>query len=116
MAAFGAFQFASPAQYGDWAQYAGFNRTTGEIEDSRLTQGLKAAAGIKPPENMQQYIQQRLEPAQNRMAAVVPAMQQMSQGNVVQGIGTFRAGQPVATPTAPQPQVFDHEYDYTPRF
>lgn len=111
MAAYGGFQFASPAQYGDWAQYAGFNRTTGEIEGGALAQA------VKPPENMQQYIQQRMAPTQNKLGAVAPAMQQMGQGNIVQGFGTLRAGQPAAGPAPTnQAPVIDNEYDYTPRF
>lgn len=116
MAAFGGFQFASPAQYGDWAQYAGFNRVTGEVEGGALTQAVKPPQGTaQAPQNIQQFVQQRLAPAQNRVAAIPPAMQQIGQGNIVQGVGTFRAGQPAAAPTNQAP-VDDNEYDYTPRF
>lgn len=108
MAGYGAFQFASPAQYGDWAQYAGLNRTTGEVEENRLAQA------VKPPENIQQLIGQRFAPAQNMMAAVAPAMQQLGQGNLIQAAGTMRSAQKTVQPTQqPQAPVIDTGYDYT---
>lgn len=102
MAGYGAFQFASPAQFGDWAQYAGLNRTTGEVEENRLAQA------VKPPENMSELVNQRL----GRVAAIAPAMQQLSQGNLVQAMGTMRQTAPKVTqPT--QATVQDIGYDYT---
>ncbi len=118
MAAFGGFQFASPAQYGDWAQYAGFNRTTGEIEDSRFAQAAKTAAGIPPPQTMQEMVSQRFAPVQQRVGAIAPGMQQMAQGNIMQGINTLRGTQPsgqlTGQPAAQQqPQSNPADYDYT---
>ena len=41
------FNFASPAKWGDFATYGGFNRTTGEMTDSPLA---TPAKGVPPPE------------------------------------------------------------------
>lgn len=108
MSQFGAFNFASPSEFSDWARYAGFDRRTGEMEQSPMAQA------IKPPENMQQYLQQRFAPAQNKLNAIAPAAQQISQGNVVQGMSTYRAGQPSVMPTVPgQVPATTSVYDYT---
>lgn len=108
MAGYGAFQFSSPSEYGDWAQYAGLNRRTGEIEESRL------ASAVKPPENFQQYLGQRLAGSEAKLAAVAPAMQQMAQGNFFQAVGTMQNAKPgVVTPQATQAPVVDTGYDYT---
>jgi hypothetical protein len=108
MSQFGAFNFASPFEFSDWARYAGFDRKTGEMQSSPM------ATGIKPPEDMQQYLQQRFAPVQNKMNAIAPAAQQISQGNIVQGMNTYRAGQPAMTPTVPgQAPATPNVYDYT---
>lgn len=107
MAGYGAFQFASPAQFGDWAQYAGLDRITGEMVSQPAQQG------VAPPENLQGYMDQRLSGVQQKMAAIPGAFQQASQGNMVKAAGMIRGagslGQPTAT-QAPAPAV---GYDYT---
>lgn len=104
MAGFGGFDFANPSQFGDWAQYAGLNRKTGEMEDFGGAQ-----QGVKPPEDLQAYMTQRLSPIQNKVAAVAPALQQMGQGNIVKAVGTMRTGVNLAA----QPQIAPSPaYDY----
>jgi hypothetical protein len=103
------FDFASPAQYGDWAQYAGFNRTTGEIE------GMKAPQeGVAPPENLGDYMSQRLGSASSMAGAVVPALAQLATGNVMGAVNTMRQArnpmQQQNIATQPTPMV---GYDYT---
>lgn len=107
------FDFASPSTYGDWATYAGFNRTTGEIEPSRF------AEGIKPPESMSEYIDQKTAGITKPFEAISPAMAQFGQGNIVQGINTIRgvkqkqpttAPTTVAQPAAVDPNVYDFTY------
>lgn len=91
MADFGVFPFASPTKFSDWASYAGFNRTTGQFEgipDSA------PEAGVKPPASLGEYAQQKIAPVVNKMQAVVPAAQQMMQGNFSQGMGTLKAAAP----------------------
>lgn len=107
MAGFGAFQFSSPSEYGDWAQYAGFNRRTGEMDAS------SASPGVKPPEDFQQYMSQRLAGAEGKLAAVVPAMQQATQGNVFQAAQTIRNAKPAMATQAPMMPTMDTGYDYT---
>ena len=109
MAGYGAFQFASPAQFGDWAQYAGLDRTTGEPTAKTAPQG------VAPPENLQGYMDQRLGGVQQKMAAIPGAFQQATQGNMTKAVGMSRGagtqviGQPFA-PQTPSPAV---GYDYT---
>lgn len=107
MAGFGAFQFAAPSSYGDWATYAGFNRNTGEIDSAQAPQ-----QGVKPPEDMQQYMSQRFAPVQSKITGIAPAMAQASQGNFVQAMGTMRSGQQQPQQSQQAPAV-DVGYDYT---
>jgi hypothetical protein len=106
-----AFQFASPSIYGDWANYAGFNRTTGEIE------GMSSQAGVPPPENLQGYMNQRLGSVQNKISAIAPAMQQAGQGNVMKAVGMMRnpsqGPAAVGAPMGPAtPAPVNNDYDY----
>jgi hypothetical protein len=106
MDGYGAFQFSSPAQFGDWAQYAGLDRTTGEMAAQPAPQ-----QGIAPPENLQGYMDQRLAGAQQKMAAIPGAFQQASQGNITQAAGMIRgAGTQPPVVQTPPPAV---GYDYT---
>lgn len=106
MATNNAFQFASPKSYGDWANYAGFDRTTGEIGGQ---------TAVPPPQSMDQ----RLESAQGKLSAIAPAMQQLGQGNITQAVGMVRnpsspqgsvAPGAQMAPTAPAP--VNNDYDY----
>ena len=103
------FDFASPGQYGDWASYAGFNRNTGEIEGMQAPQ-----QGVAPPENMGDYMSNRLGAVGNMASAVAPALGQMATGNVMGAVKTMRDArnpmQPQTTTTQPAPMV---GYDYT---
>jgi hypothetical protein len=89
------FDFASPSGYSDWATYAGFDRKSGEIESSKL------AEGVKPPEDFSQLVNQKLAKTKSTLVGIAPAMAQMSQGNVLQGINTLRGVQPQAAPVMP---------------
>ena len=105
------FDFASPQNYGDWANYAGFNRTTGEIE------GMSSQAGVPPPENLQGYMSQRLGQTQNKLSAIAPAMQQASQGNVMKAVGMVRNPTAPVAPTIPGATTppaapVNNDYDY----
>jgi hypothetical protein len=103
------FDFASPAQYGDWAQYAGFNRTTGEVDAMKAPQ-----QGVAPPENLGDYMSQKLGSVSGVAGAVAPAMGQLATGNVMGAANTMRQArnpaqqQPVAQQPAPM-----IGYDYT---
>jgi len=103
------FDFASPAQYGDWAQYAGFNRTTGEVDGRQAPQ-----QGVAPPENLGDYMSQRLGSASNMAGAVIPAMGQLATGNVMGAANTMRqARNPTQQTTPTQQPVPITGYDYT---
>jgi hypothetical protein len=112
MAGNSAFDFASPAKYSDWANYAGFNRTTGEIE------GMSSQAGVPPPENLQGYMNQRLGSMQNKLSAIAPAVQQASQGNVMKAVGMVRNPTAPVAPTIPGATTppaaapVNNDYDY----
>ena len=103
------FDFASPAQYGDWAQYAGFNRNTGEIEGMRPVE-----QGVPPPANLTEMLNNRLAPVQNVVGAVAPAMAQLASGNVMGAANTVKQArnpaQQTMPPQQPAPMV---GYDYT---
>jgi len=105
------FDFASPSQFSDWAQYAGFNRNTGEVEGNQNTQ-----QAIKPPENFGDYMNQRMGSAEGMANAVVPAMAQLGQGNVMGAVNTVRQARNPAqqTTTSPIQQIAPISgYDYT---
>jgi hypothetical protein len=105
MAGYGAFQFASPAQFSDWAQYAGLDRNTGEVAAQAAPQG------VAPPEDLQGYMNQRLGSVQNKMAAIPGALQQASQGNVAKAVGMIRGASTQSNAMqTPAPAI---GYDYT---
>jgi hypothetical protein len=103
MANYGSFQFAPP-DYGDWAQYAGLDRKTGEI------QGGQPSMGVPPPEDMQGYMDQRLASTKDKLAAIPGAFQQASQGNFTKAVGMLR--NPTQPTGQPQTSVFNMGYDY----
>jgi len=108
-----AFTFADPKQYSDWAGYAGFDRKTGGMEEAPLKQG------IPPPQDFNQYLNQRLEPVQNIMSNAGNAASQVGSGNFVGAMSTAQnMRQPVApnaapaapmAPAAPEP-AYQYEY------
>lgn len=106
------FDFASPSQYSDWAQYAGFNRTTGEVEGLRPVE-----QGVPPPGNLSEMINQRLGSVQGVIGAVAPAMGQLGTGDVMGAANTMRQVRNPAqatAPTAPATTVAPMTgYDYT---
>ena len=112
MAGYGAFQF-KPAGQGDWAQYAGFDRTTGEQTP--------AQQGVPPPEDFQGYLNQQLSGVKNKIAAIPNAMQQAGQGNFMKAVGMMKnpassvlaapALAPLGTP-AEQVSAPTSDYDY----
>jgi len=103
------FDFASPNQYGDWTQYAGFNRTTGEVE------GMKAAQqGVAPPESLGDYMGQKLGSLSGMAGAVAPAMAQLGTGNVMGAMNTMKQARNPAQQTMPTQQPAPMMgYDYT---
>jgi hypothetical protein len=112
-----AFNFADQKQYSDWAGYAGFDRKTGGMEDSPAKQG------IPPPQDFNQYLNQRLQPAQNIMSNAGNVASQVGSGNFVGAMSTAQnMRQPVpptaapAAPTAPMapaaPAVPEPAYQY----
>lgn len=90
-----AFTFADPKQYSDWAGYAGFDRKTGGMEDAPLKQG------VPPPQDFNQYLNQRLEPVQNIMSNAGNFANQVGSGNVAGAISTAKNMRQGVAPTAP---------------
>jgi len=103
------FDFSSPSQYSDWAQYAGFNRNTGEIEGMRPVE-----QGVPPPGNLSEMLNQRLAPVQGVVGAVAPAMAQLGSGNVMGAVNTVKQARNPAQQSTPlqQPAPITG-YDYT---
>lgn len=103
------FDFASPGQYSDWAQYAGFNRTTGEVEGMR-----PAEQGVAPPANLTEMLNKRLAPVQSVVGAVAPAMGQLASGDVMGAANTVKQARNPAQQTMPMQQPVPMVgYDYT---
>lgn len=103
------FDFSSPSQYSDWAQYAGFNRNTGEIEGMRPVE-----QGVPPPGNLSEMLNQRLAPVQGVVGAVAPAIAQLGSGNVMGAVNTVKQARNPAQQSTPlqQPAPITG-YDYT---
>lgn len=92
------FTFADPKQYSDWAGYAGFDRKTGEMEQAPAKQG------IPPPQDFNQYLNQRLAPVQNIMSNAGNFANQVGSGNFGGAMSTannMRQAIPPNEPTAP---------------
>lgn len=103
------FDFASPSQYGDWAQYAGFNRNTGEIEGMR-----PAEQGVAPPANLTEMVNNRLAPVQGVVGAIAPAVGQLVTGDVMGAASTIKQARNPAQQTMPMQQPAPMVgYDYT---
>ena len=106
------FDFANPKTFGDWATYAGFDRSTGQIEPPATP-----AQGVAPPQSFGELAQQKFSNVSNMMGAVAPAMAQLGQGNVMGAVGTMRSARNPSAPAAPAapsvPQQIDISYDYT---
>lgn len=68
----GAFQFADPSKFGDWATYAGFDRTTGNV-------------GVAPTNAPS------MEDLQNRFG---DTSAQLGEGNFLQAAKTFMGVKP----------------------
>lgn len=97
------FTFADPKQYSDWAGYAGFDRKTGEMEQTPAKQG------IPPPQDFNQYLNQRLAPVQNIMSNAGNFANQVGAGNFGGAMSTAnnmrQAVPPTAAPAAPTAPV-----------
>lgn len=87
-----AFGFAPP-DYGDWASYAGFNRKTGEQEDSRLGQ----AAGVAPPSSMEELGKMAIAPYTQQFNKIQTAFGQATTGDIGGAYGTMKQKQTVPT-------------------
>lgn len=98
-----AFTFADPSQYADWAGYAGFDRKTGGMEEAPAKQG------IPPPQDFNQYLNQRLAPVQNIMSNAGNFANQVGAGNFGGAMSTAnnmrQAVPPTAAPAAPTAPV-----------
>jgi hypothetical protein len=89
-----AFTFADPKKYSDWAGYAGFDRKTGEMEQASAKQG------IPPPQDFNQYLNQRLAPVQNIMSNAGNVASQVGSGNFVGAMSTAQNMRQAVPPTA----------------
>jgi hypothetical protein len=69
------FQFASPSNYSDWANYAGFDRKTGE------QQGYAPSGGVAPT-NISDFMSQAIAPAQQKMDMLSGVAANIGQGNM----------------------------------
>lgn len=108
---FGAFQFA-PSDAGDWAKYAGFNRSTGQM--NWMDESPAPQAGVAPPQSMAEYFESKIAPVQSKLQAIAPAAAQLGQGNIMQAKNILTGGVQQQTPATQPTQVAPaNPYDYT---
>ena len=81
------FQFASPSNYSDWANYAGFDRTTGEQKSYAPSEGIA-------PTNISEFMDQAIAPVENKMQKMSGIATNISQGNMS---GAYQAIKPNMT-------------------
>jgi hypothetical protein len=78
------FQFASPSNYSDWANYAGFDRTTGEQKSYAPSEGIA-------PTNISEFMDQAIAPVENKMQKMSGIATNIGQGNMS---GAYQAIKP----------------------
>jgi len=88
------FQFAQP-KFGDWASYAGFDRTTGETDfgiPPRESLANKDASGnpIEPPKTLGEYFDRKVAPIKNAYNQLTAAGSELSKGNVMNAYNTMQ--------------------------
>ena len=98
-----AFQFGSPSDYSDWANYAGFDRKTGEQE------AFKPSEGVAPPSTAAEYLTQAIAPIQQKMGMMSSAMNNAGKGNMIGAVQAFKSPQP----TIHSPVVNANPYNYS---
>jgi len=97
------FQFGSPSDFSDWANYAGFDRKTGEQES------FKPSEGVAPPSSVADYLTQAVAPVQQKMGMISNVMGNIGQGNMAGAYQAFKSPQtPLQTPV-----VNANPYNYT---
>ena len=77
------FQFKSPTSYGDWASYAGFDRTTGET-DFFPPPSAKQNTPVPPPATTEPSVPMPVKPT----VGVVPKTTGMGMGSSGYSFGT----------------------------
>jgi hypothetical protein len=82
------FQFAPP-NFGDWTTYAGFDRKTGQQEDSRLAQ----TAGVAPPSSMEELGKMAIAPYTQQFNKIQTAFGQATTGDFGGAYGTMKQKQ-----------------------
>ena len=91
------FGYGNPSNFSDWAQYAGFDRKTGQIAPTSLD------AGIAPPETFGELFEQKVaKPFSNAVqnvqsfgANISNAANQLGQGNGMGAVNAVRDVRPV---------------------
>ena len=98
------FGYADPSNFSDWANYAGFDRKTGQMTSS------SSDAGVPPPETFGELFDQKVANPFNKAVQGVQAVgtnlsnatTQLGQGNVMTAVNTARGVKPVQQqPTQP---------------
>jgi hypothetical protein len=108
-----AFQFA-PQNYGDWASYAGFDRTTGTTDFGIAPPETKTASsedGIEPPKTIGEYFDKQIKPLKDTYNQITAAGKQLAEGNMMNAYNTMQ--KPASQFGLSQPQQnnaisFDH--------
>jgi len=75
-----AFQFKDPGSYGDWAKYAGFDRTTGNFGSAPPTDPNKP---VEPVSSLSDIGQQMIAPITNTWNKISAVGSALGGGNMV---------------------------------
>jgi hypothetical protein len=87
-----AFQFAPPSNYSDWANYAGFDRKTGEQQSfsGGIAPSADTSSGIEPPKSLNEFFQRKMEPVTNTYNKLTAAAGEAGKGNFSNAYNTMK--------------------------
>jgi hypothetical protein len=109
-----AFQFSSPSEYSDWANYSGFNRKTGEQE-------APTQSGVAPPTDFSSYLDQRTQPIMDKFNAYSNIAKQVGNGDISGAFATYQNRNaptptqvPSSAPPPPSSDISGFEKPFTP--
>jgi hypothetical protein len=106
-------KFVNPAQFSNANYFSELNPAGGMTSVRDAMQGQQTQS-VPPPENLGDYMSQKLAPVQGMVGAVAPAMAQLGTGNVMGAVNTMKQARNPAQQTTPMQQPAPITgYDYT---
>jgi len=106
MAAYAPFEFASPKSYSDWAQYAGFDRITGDFGIPPPAEETKSLFGKDETPSLSGLADKIIAPIKNAFGQLSNAGTSLGQGDIPGAVKALQKQpqpfQPIdTTPTEP---------------